>query len=113
VDLCPKNGSYWNTLGVAQYRTGNWSASIGAIEKSMELRGGGGDSFGWFFLAMAHWQQGNRDEARAWLTKATAWMDQNKPYDGELCRFRTEAQQLIGPLPATAAMSAADPRSER
>jgi tetratricopeptide (TPR) repeat protein len=63
VELEPKQGMWWNTLGAAQYRTGDWKATVEALKKSMELRHGG-DSFDWFFLAMAHWQLGNKDEAR-------------------------------------------------
>src|SRR5262249_54030732 len=32
VDLDPKNGKYWNTLGVAHYRDGNWRAAVDALE---------------------------------------------------------------------------------
>ena len=55
LELAPQEGAIWNTLGVAQYRAGNWSAPIKALKKSIELRKGG-DSFDWFFLAMTHWQ---------------------------------------------------------
>src|SRR5262249_19838876 len=57
------------TLGVAQYRAGDWKAAIMALEKSMELRKGG-DSFNWFFLAMAHWQLGETNKARACYDRA-------------------------------------------
>ena len=59
----------------------------------MELRDG--DSFNWFFLAMAHWQVGEKDKARQWYAKAVAWMDKNKPTDAELTRFRAEAKALL------------------
>src|SRR5262249_11242798 len=54
VELGPKQPTIWNTLGAAHYRAGDWKASVGALHQSMDL-GGGGDSFDWFFLAMAHW----------------------------------------------------------
>ena len=56
---------------MAHYRAGDWKASLTALEKSMELRKGG-DSFDWFFLAMAHWQLGEKDEAREWYDRAVA-----------------------------------------
>src|SRR5262249_32736190 len=74
VELAPKAGSSWNTLGAAQYRTGNWKAAIEGLNKSMELRNGG-DAFDWFFLAMAHWKQGAKDDARKWYDRAVEWMD--------------------------------------
>ena len=121
VELAPEDGNIWNTLGVAQYRAEDWSAVIEALEKSIEL-GSGGNSFDFFFLAMAHWQlgetgvrgqePGSRDreaqaeeqpadqepaqaEVRRWYEKAVEWMDKNKPDDEELIRFRQEAEDLL------------------
>jgi eukaryotic-like serine/threonine-protein kinase len=101
VELSPKEGTYWNTLGAAHYRAGDWKASIAAMEKSMELRKGG-DSFDFFFLAMAHWQLGHKDEAQKWHEKGVQWMQKNeealkkdKMHDEELRRFRAEAEALL------------------
>ena len=66
----------------------------------MELRSGG-DAFDWYFLAMAHKQLGNQEEARQWYQKAVAWTQTNKPDDVELRRFQAEAAALLGvTLPA-------------
>jgi tetratricopeptide (TPR) repeat protein len=100
VELAPEVWDYWNTLGVALYRAGSWKAGIAALEKSMALRGGG-DSMDWFFLAMAHWQLGERDEARQWYDRAVRWMGENhSAYDDELRRFRAEAAELLGLTPS-------------
>ena len=58
----------------------------------------GGDAFDWFFLAMAHWRLGHKDEARAWYDKAAAWDAKNlpPPENEELRRFRAEAAALLG-----------------
>jgi hypothetical protein len=61
----------------------------------MDLRNGG-DSFDWFFLAMAHWQLGDKDQARKWYGQALAWMEKNQPNDDELRRFRSEAEEVLG-----------------
>jgi tetratricopeptide (TPR) repeat protein len=95
VELAPKNGSFFNTLGVAHYRAGDWKAVVTGLEKSMELRKDG-DSFDWFFLAMAHWKLGDKDKAREWYNRAVQWMDKNKPKNEELLRFRAEAEELLG-----------------
>jgi len=84
-----------NTLGVAHCRAGNWDKAIETLNRSSELRNGG-DSFDWFFLAMAHWQLAHKDEARQWYGKAVDWMEKNKPDDEALCRFRAEAAELLG-----------------
>jgi WD40 repeat protein len=94
VKLTP-SGNHWNTLGAAHYRAGDWKAAVTAMEKSMELRQGG-DALDWFFLAMAHWRLGERDQARRWYEQAVRWMDKKKPLDEELRRFREEASALLG-----------------
>lgn len=95
VELAPHAGGYWNTLGVAHYRAGNCKEAIVTLRRSMEL-GQGGGSLDWFFLAMALWKLGNKDEARQWYDRAVAWMEKNQPKDAELRRFRAEAQDLLG-----------------
>jgi tetratricopeptide (TPR) repeat protein len=95
IDLAPKVGHFWNALGVAYYRAEDWKASVQTLEKSMQLCKGG-DSFDWFFLAMAHWQLGHMDEARKWHDQAVEWMDKNQPDNEGLRRFRAEAAQVIG-----------------
>ncbi len=95
VRQTPQDRNSWNTLGVAHYRAGEWKAGIAALKKSMDLRKGG-DSFDWFFLAMAHWQLGDKEQARKWYVQAVQWMEKNKPKDEELGRFRAEAAALLG-----------------
>ena len=68
---------------------------MAALEKSEELGHGRAFSFNAFFLAMAHWQLGERDEARKWYERAVPWMDKKKPNDEELRRFRVEAANLL------------------
>jgi eukaryotic-like serine/threonine-protein kinase len=95
VELGPEKGAFWNTLGVAAYRAGDWAEARTALAKSMAL-GRGGDAFDWFFLAMAHWQRGEREEARKWYQQAVAWAEKHRPRDEELRRFRGEAAELLG-----------------
>jgi serine/threonine protein kinase/Flp pilus assembly protein TadD len=87
-------GDCWKTLGVAQYREGDWKAAVEALEKAMQFRNRG-DGTDWFFLAMARWQLGDKDKARTWYDKAVQWMDKNKPKDPDLLRFRAEATELL------------------
>ena len=99
VDAAPQNGAYLKTLGVAQYRASQFQKSIASLERSMELRNGG-DSVDWFFLAMAHWQLADKEEARKWYDKAVEWMDKNQPNNKDLRRFRREAEELLAGKPA-------------
>src|SRR5262249_44203206 len=72
VKLSPKEGKYWNTLGVAHYRAGNWKAALAALDQSVTLREGG-DAVDHLFLAMAHGQLGNRDQAQRAYDQAVQW----------------------------------------
>jgi serine/threonine protein kinase/tetratricopeptide (TPR) repeat protein len=94
VELRPMEGTFRNTLGVALYRAGDWHAAIEALDKSLELRQGG-DAFDWYFLAMAEWQRGNKDDARKWYEKARDWTEKNAPANEELQRFEAQAKDLL------------------
>jgi tetratricopeptide (TPR) repeat protein len=102
LELEAQVSNTWNTLGIAHYRAGNWKDAIDALENSRQYRKGG-DAFDFYFLAMAHWQSGHKDEARQWYKQAVQWgeknratLAQNPPWPEELRRFRAEAEQLLG-----------------
>jgi serine/threonine-protein kinase len=90
----PRSADYRNTLGVAHYRQGDDKAAVAELEKAVGLRAGE-DGADWFFLAMARWRLGDRDQARACLARAVKWMDRLLPHDGELRRFRAEAEAAL------------------
>jgi tetratricopeptide (TPR) repeat protein len=94
VELAPAQARYWTTLGVAHFRADDWKASVAALERSMTLRRGG-DCIDWFFLAMAHWHLGDKEQAGKWYHQAVARLDKNAPRNEELRRFRAEAAALI------------------
>jgi len=95
VQLAPEKGNYWNSLGIAQFRAGHHRAAIESLNHSMQLRQGG-DSFDWFFFAMVEWHLGKRAKAQKTYLQAVEWMDQHKPTDKTLLRFRNEAGKLLG-----------------
>jgi len=94
VHLASQEGGFWNTLGVASYRAGDWQAAVDGLNKSMELSKGG-DSSNWFFLAMANWRLDKKEQAQKTFLQAVAWMEKNKPQDKDLLRFREEAATLL------------------
>jgi serine/threonine protein kinase/WD40 repeat protein len=101
VQLESKDGLFRTTLGVAQYRAGDWKAALASLRRAMDLRQGG-DGIGWFFLAMAHWRVGEKQEARHWYGQAVQWMEKNEPalaqdaaYGEQLQSFREEAEALV------------------
>jgi tetratricopeptide (TPR) repeat protein len=100
VEATPKVGGRWNTLGVAYFRAGDCKNAIAALEKAEELAPGRFLGYNALFLAMAHWQLGEKDKARQWYDRAVGWMETNKPTDPEILQFRAEAAQLLGLPPA-------------
>lgn len=96
VQLEPQNTDYLNTLGVALYRGGQWRAAIERLSECVQLCSEP-ESHDTFFLAMAHWQLGELESSRKWLTQAVQWMDKHAPDNQELQRFAAEAKQLITP----------------
>ncbi len=94
VRLAPQDSDFWNTLGVAHYRVGNWSEAVKALQKAMET-GNGGDGVDWLFLAMAHWHLGHKDEARKWYDQAVSRPEKSRLVAGILPRLRAEAAELL------------------
>ena len=60
------------------------------------------DSVAFFYLAMAHSQLGEKDQARKWFDEGVSWMEKNKPLDEDLLRLRAEATALLSVKEATA-----------
>jgi tetratricopeptide (TPR) repeat protein len=95
VELVPNDGSVANTLALAEYRSSHRSESIAAAERSAALRSGG-NAHDWFVLAMAHWQKGDKDEARKWFDKAVAWTREDASENSDWHRFWEESAELPG-----------------
>jgi serine/threonine protein kinase len=99
TELAPKEKEYWVTLGLAHYRAGNWREAVTAPNKAMNgLVDIGTAADGWtlFLQAMAHWQLGDKEQARRCYDQAVTWTDRNETRNKELRRFRAEAAQLLG-----------------
>jgi tetratricopeptide (TPR) repeat protein len=93
--LAPEQGNYWNSLGVAYFRNGQWEEAAQTLNHAMQLRDNG-DSFDWFFLAMIEMKIGKRDRAQDWYQKAVSWYQLARPNDHELRRFHLEAANALG-----------------
>jgi tetratricopeptide (TPR) repeat protein len=95
VALDPNTPSWWNTLGTADYRAGDFKEAVTNLEKCVQLQNWA-TSFDWFFLAMANRQLGNADAARRYYDQAIQWMNEHNSQNPELIRFRAEAKSLLG-----------------
>ena len=102
VELNPRYCGFWNTLGTAHYRAGDYVVAVKELEKSMAMNNGG-DCYDWFFLAMAHWRLDHKAEAREFYDRAITWMEENKGkleksklQASRFRRFCAEAEDLLG-----------------
>jgi tetratricopeptide (TPR) repeat protein len=102
LDLDSKNWAIWNTLGVAAFRNRDWTTAHDSLRKSIDLTGG--KAHDWFFLAMTHWNQGNRLEARQSFDTAVAALKKEPGNDPDSLRSHAEAAALLG-LPCPKAES--------
>ena len=93
VEECPDAAIYWNTLGVAQYRAGNYASAITALDRATTL--GGTTPFNEVFLAMAYARSGGREESELRLAQAISQVRQDYPEHSELSRFCDEARFML------------------
>jgi uncharacterized protein HemY len=91
----PQYGGLWSTLGVAHYANGDWHEAVRALEKAETLPGGRGVFTG-FYLAMACWKKGDKDQARRWFDRGVAWLEEERLHDEDSRRLRAEAAQMLG-----------------
>ncbi|MHC4573182.1 MAG: protein kinase domain-containing protein [Planctomycetota bacterium] len=100
VESDNESEGYLNALGASLYRAGRFDEAIQHLtrlvagwEKAGKMPTGYSPAFTWFFLAMAHHQLGNSDEARACLDNAVARAEQK--FSGELRWRQRLALQLL------------------
>ena len=92
----PRMAIVWRTLGVAHYRAGDWQAQPSSRWRRRSSCRQAPTAFDLFFLAMAHWQLGDKDEARKFYDQAAEWIDSNKAGDVVLRYLQDEAAELMG-----------------
>lgn len=99
----PSQGTFWNTLGAAQYRAKNWQGAKNALMRSMELRGDG-DGYDWILFALLYAQTGPKSHAMEWYQKAARWRKDFGPWELDLYVFESEAAERLGlpkpPIPS-------------
>jgi tetratricopeptide (TPR) repeat protein len=93
VVCAPEQRAFWNTLGLAHYRGGEYSLAQSALRKSMEFSGGG-DPNDWLILAMLAWKKGERNDARRWYNQSARWL-QSHPLTDELYHLRKDASEMM------------------
>jgi uncharacterized protein HemY len=100
VRQAPGKAEYWNTLGVARYRAGQWEAAAQALEQAERLAPGKHLGFNAFFLAQCRHQLGEPVRARDEYDRAVCWCQENRgklsaTQQRELQACRAEAAALL------------------
>jgi serine/threonine protein kinase len=94
----PERFAYWNTLGVAYYRAGDWAAAGQVLQRSIELSKGG-TAADWFPLACVEYKYGQTDKARRSYDRAADCLHHSPPSDNnqaaDLRSLRDEAIQVL------------------
>ncbi len=96
-ELCPAGDDCWRHLGLAHYRNGNWREAIVSLQESLHRRPKSvSDSF---FLAMAHHQLGEKNQAKEYFQRGVEWMGDKripKGWQPSIWRYRAEAAEVLG-----------------
>jgi tetratricopeptide (TPR) repeat protein len=87
----PLCAAFWNTQGVAYYRTDDPERAIKALERSISLNSGG-TAFDFVFLALSHIDLGQLDEARSWGDQAERWINEHGVSDPVLSRLHEQVK---------------------
>jgi tetratricopeptide (TPR) repeat protein len=95
VQEAPDVATYFNTLGLAEYRNGHWEKAIATLKKSIEMSKGT-DPTDFFFLAMAHWRRGDKAEAEQSFQKGIEGAKRDAPNQWEWRMLWAEAAELLG-----------------
>jgi serine/threonine-protein kinase len=92
----PENPNYWTLAGAAEYRAGDFAASVDALEQHEPAAGDGSRQF---WLSMALWaraREGDKQRARDTFRTGTERMEQNAPARIEVIQLREEAASILG-----------------
>ena len=88
----------WNTLSVAAYGAGDWKTSLDARKAKLQRRPIAAEDR--LFLAMTHWQLGNKAEARKWYDEATTEIAKDKASGHQVKRTPQGGGAIAGDTPS-------------
>jgi tetratricopeptide (TPR) repeat protein len=95
VKVGPDVATYFNTLGLAEYRNGLWSEAIAMVKKSIEMTKGT-DPTDFFIMAMAHHALGDQTEAEQSYRRGAEGVVNAPASEWECGMIWAEAAHLLG-----------------
>jgi len=94
LQLDESQAPYWNTLGVACYRDGQYPQAIESLEQSLKRGEDTQAAFDLIFLALCHVRLGNVMVADDYYQRATTWLEQHQSSLSPL--WQEELNQFLG-----------------
>ena len=91
----PREVEFYLTLGMAAYRNELWDEAIANLNRAAEMDKGNVPT-DFFFLAMAHWNRGDKGEAEQFFQRGVERASKTAAADMELRMFWSEAAELLG-----------------
>ncbi len=96
VQLAAGHAPFWNTLGIALYRRLDHYKAVHALSRSVSLSPEGGNSFDFYYLALANHALGYAKPAAEWLARAEAWSARHPELDPVVGKVQAEALETMG-----------------
>lgn len=93
VDRNPEQSAYWNTLGLALYRSNRFLESVEATQRSLAITKN--DEYDLLFLSMAKWKLGQETAARDLFVQSMSAYEAKQEKNDEFEQFLDEAKRLI------------------
>ena len=90
-----EHAPFWNTLGIARYRRGDYHKAIHALSRSVSLSPEGGNAFDFYYLALANQALGYPTPAADWLDRAEGWASRHPELGALLASVRAEAAECF------------------
>jgi len=86
----------WSTLGAALYRAGDWNGALQALRRAIHSKGYNNEPRTRYFLAMACWRLGKKDEANRWFDGTSPEPTSESLAAEPVSWFRQEAAAVLG-----------------